>query len=66
MIRHKQQSADSDKRSLESLEKKKRRQQGGEDSEDCRCKEVSKKTFPQLLKVMIGDLAFWKKAKEPK
>ena len=34
----------------------------GEVSEDdCRCKEVSKKTAPELLRVMIGDLAFWKK-----
>jgi len=32
----------------------------GED--DCRCKEVSKKTVPELLRVMISDLAFWKKS----
>jgi hypothetical protein len=36
----------------------------GEDS--CRCKEVSKKTIPEMLKLMLGDLAFWKKAKSRK
>lgn len=28
---------------------------------NCRCKEVSKKTLPELLRVMIKDLTFWKK-----
>jgi hypothetical protein len=32
------------------------------DEDDCRCKEVSKKTVPELLKVVISDLAFWKKS----
>ncbi|MEW6107840.1 MAG: hypothetical protein AB1632_01535 [Nitrospirota bacterium] len=33
-----------------------------ESSEDsCRCEEVSKKTLPELLKLMLKDLAFWKK-----
>jgi len=31
----------------------------------CRCKEVSKKTLPDLLRLMIKDLAFWKKTKTP-
>lgn len=36
-------------------------------SEDaCRCKEVSKKTVPEMLRLMLDDLAFWKKAKERK
>jgi len=35
---------------------------GGEDS--CRCKEASQKTFPDLLRLMISDLAFWKKNKK--
>jgi len=43
----------------------KQKKAGGEtgmDSEDaCRCKEVSEKSFPGLLKVMMRDLAFWKK-----
>lgn len=34
---------------------------GNEDA--CRCKEVSRKSFPELLKVMIKDLAFWKREK---
>jgi hypothetical protein len=33
------------------------------DADDCRCKEISKKTPRELLKVMIGDLSFWKKKK---
>lgn len=31
--------------------------------EDCRCKEMSQKKPRELLKVMIGDLSFWKKKK---
>lgn len=34
---------------------------GGSTSEECRCKEMSKKTFPELLKSMLRDFAFWKK-----
>jgi hypothetical protein len=34
----------------------------GED-DDCRCKEMSRKTPRELLKVMIGDLSLWKKKK---
>ncbi len=42
--------------------KKKAGGETGMDSEDaCRCKEVSEKSFPGLLKVMVKDLAFWKK-----
>ncbi len=28
---------------------------------DCRCKEAEGKTFSQILKIMVKDLAFWKK-----
>ena len=28
---------------------------------DCRCKEAEGKTIPQILKIMVKDLAFWKK-----
>jgi hypothetical protein len=38
-------------------------QEGKTDGEDCRCEEVSKKTVPELFRVMIRDLAFWKKGK---
>ncbi len=34
---------------------------GGEG--ECRCKEMSKKTPRELLKVMVDDLSFWKKKK---
>jgi hypothetical protein len=30
----------------------------------CRCKETSKMTPRELLKLMMSDLAFWKKAKK--
>ena len=30
----------------------------------CRCKEVSKMTPRELIKLMIRDLSFWKKAKK--
>jgi len=30
---------------------------------NCRCKEVSKKSFLEMLKLMLRDLAFRKKAK---
>jgi hypothetical protein len=33
------------------------------DQNACRCREVSKKSLPELLKLMAGDLAFWKKTK---
>ena len=32
-----------------------------EAEESCRCKEASKKTPLELLKLMINDLSFWKK-----
>ena len=44
---------------VELKEQSKKKEQSGE---DCRCKEVSKKTAPELLKIMFQDLAFWKKS----
>ncbi len=32
--------------------------------ETCRCKEASEMKPNQLFKLMVGDLAFWKKAKK--
>jgi hypothetical protein len=32
----------------------------------CRCKEASEMSPGQLLKLMVRDLAFWKKMKTPK
>ena len=34
---------------------------GDNGGEGCRCEEVSKKTPRELLKLMLSDLAFWKK-----
>jgi hypothetical protein len=46
-----------------SAEREKPAEKETEDLGDdtCRCKEVSKKTIPQMLKLMLSDLAFWKK-----
>ena len=34
--------------------------------DDCRCKEVSEKTLPEMFRLMIKDLSFWKKAASKK
>ena len=39
------------------------RRTGDSTLDSCRCKEVSEKTFPEMLKLMISDLSFWKKTK---
>lgn len=38
-------------------------EQGTEQMSDdnCRCKEVSEKRFTEMLRLMLNDLAFWKK-----
>lgn len=36
---------------------------GEASQESCRCKEVSKKSLSELLKVAVSDLSFWKKEK---
>jgi hypothetical protein len=33
---------------------------------DCRCKEVSEKTFTGMLRLMLNDLTFWKRDKRRK
>jgi hypothetical protein len=39
--------------------------QSGADKDDaCRCKAASKMSPGQLVKLMVSDLAFWKKAKK--
>jgi hypothetical protein len=57
MKRHEQKAADSGKEAVES--ERPGDHKAGED--DCRCKEVSKKSMPELIKLMLDDLAFWKK-----
>ncbi len=32
----------------------------------CRCKEVSKKTVPEMLRLMVSDLAFWRRSEKKK
>lgn len=39
---------------------------GAGKDEDCRCRETSKMSPGELLKLMMSDLAFWKKMKTPK
>ena len=35
---------------------------GAMTEDSCRCKEVAKKTLPEMLKLMVSDLAFWRKS----
>ncbi|MFO0753761.1 MAG: hypothetical protein U0411_10620 [Thermodesulfovibrionales bacterium] len=42
------------------------REAGESGGDECRCKEVAGKSLPGLLKLMMHDLAFWKKAGGPK
>ncbi len=44
-------------------EKYKKQAEKEDNSVNCRCKEAQGKTFPQLLKQILDDLAFWKKLK---
>ena len=55
----------SDNKGKSSTEREKPAELKAEDvsGDSCRCKEVSKKTIPEMLKLMLSDLAFWKKAK---
>jgi hypothetical protein len=50
------------------VEKERSVEQEAEEGDEiiCRCKEVSKKTFPELLKLMLRDLFFRKKTKRDK
>ncbi len=32
-------------------------------ADECRCKEVSKKSYRQLLQLAVKDLVFWKKTR---
>jgi hypothetical protein len=60
MTKQQKRSAGPDKRPMEK-EKPEEREAGESGEENCRCQEVSKKTVPDLLKIMISDLTFWKK-----
>lgn len=39
------------------------KQAGAAEGDACRCKEASRMTPGELLRLMMSDLAFWKKAK---
>lgn len=63
MTKDKQQSVDSDKTfSAENKSGQQKPEFGSDDT--CRCEEVSRKSFSDLLKLMLADLTFWKKKKE--
>jgi len=60
----------NDRRKGSAPGKKQRRRQcpgpaaaGRDNGENCRYKEISKKSVPDLLKVVIDDLSLWKKGK---
>jgi hypothetical protein len=55
MTQHQRQHEDSDKRDDRHSGERKTE---GENDIVCRCKEVSKKTFPEMIKLMISDLVF--------
>jgi len=60
------QDYDSSEKSPDEKGKTAEKQAGEADEITCRCKEVSKKTLPDLFRLMIKDLAFWKKTKAHK
>ena len=60
MANRQRESGSDNSKSLENKGKQREEKTLGE---NCRCEEVSKKTVPELLKIMVRDLAFWKKGK---
>jgi hypothetical protein len=60
MTRPRLRAADTGRKS-EAEEKRSGGKSGKGSEEECRCEEVSKKTFPELIKLMLRDLVFWKK-----
>ncbi len=65
MTRQTRQYEDSDKKAPEH-ENTGNRETLEESKIICRCEEVSKKTLLEMIKLMISDLAFWKKTKGQK
>lgn len=62
MTKYKEPSAGSGKEIVK--EEKISEQKVNEGNEEsCRCKEVAKKTPREMLRLMINDMAFWKKQK---
>jgi hypothetical protein len=58
-----QRHADDKGKSSEEREKPTEKDEVDISEDSCRCKEVSKKTIPEMLKLMLNDLAFWKKVR---
>jgi hypothetical protein len=66
MVMTQQQNYDSTGKKPDENGKPAEQEAGEADEIACRCKEVAKKTLPELLRLMIKDLAFWKKTKTHK
>lgn len=45
-------------------DKNRQRRSGASEQDNCRCKETAGMSTRELLKLMISDLSFWKKAKK--
>ncbi len=65
MTKYKEPSAGSGK---EAVKKGKLPEQevNEEHEENCRCKEVAKKTPREMLRLVVNDMSFWKKTKGQK
>ena len=62
MAKKRRQTTDTSKGSRKKKEVSEKKA-AADASENCRCKEVAKKTPREMLGLMISDLAFWKKGK---
>lgn len=62
MTKHREQTAEPDKKTLEG-QTSAGNELGKAGEDDCRCKEVSKMKPSDMFKLVINDLAFWRKAK---
>ena len=60
MTRDRKQAVGPDKKHPENNKSGEMKANEGSE-ENCRCKEVSKKTLPEMIKLMLKDLTFWKK-----
>lgn len=63
MKKHREKTVHSDTKHSGNEKRLAKESAAGHD-DDCRCKEVSKKTVPEMIRLMLNDLAFWKKEKK--
>ena len=61
MRQHQRQSGKSYREAGKKEERPAEHKADDSKEESCRCKEVSKKTLPEMIKLMIRDLTFRKK-----